>query len=156
MQLTLPKRDSKYAPAELGEAHREIIRLYAMGAGVQEIATEMGCSRSHVRYVVNSPLAMEMRRELQERKDEKCADVMGRLAEMCPNAVKLMQDVMDGEMEASIPLRIKVCESILDRAGYGKIARTQNFNVSTALTAEDILDLRKRAAAEAREVGVLA
>ena len=157
MMLSLPKRKSQYAPAELGEAHREIIRMHTLGAAIHEIAEEMGCSRHHVRYVLNSPLAMEMRKELQQRRDDECVDVTARLAKLCPKAMDVMEGVLDGEVEgASLSLRVRVCESILDRAGFGKITKTQNQNLNASLTAEDILNLQRRAETEARAVGILA
>jgi len=157
MSIALPVRKSYYAPEELSERHREIIRLYMMGVGVQEIAAKMGCGRHHVRYVVNSPLGIMMRKELTERMDESVTDVTAKLAALCPKAVELMDGVLDGEYDtASISLRVRVAESILDRTGFGKVTKTQNQNLNASLSAEDILNLQKAAREEATAAGVLA
>ncbi len=157
MELSLPQRKSRYTTQGLGDAHREIIRLYALGMPIQDIAAQMNCSRHHVRYVVNSPLGMLMREDLANRRDDAVVDVATTLAKMCPKAVELMGEVMEGKFDgASLPLRIRVCESILDRAGYGRVTKSENRNLNASLTAEDILMLQERAANEAAAIGVLA
>lgn len=155
--IALPVRKSSYVPAELGEAHREIIRLFTLGASAQDIAAQMKCSRQHVRYVVNSPMGVIMRQDLQDRRDDKVSDVTASLADMCPKAIEVMNDVMEGDIDgASLSLRVRVCESVLDRAGYGKVTKTQSSNLTASLTAEDIIALQERATKEARAVGVIA
>lgn len=157
MDLELPQRKSKYAPAELGDAHREIVRLYALGTPMQDIAEQMKCTRHHVRYVVNSPMGILMRQDLQQRRDDATVDVTATLARMCPKAVEVMNEVLEGSLDgASLPLRVRVCESILDRAGYGRVTKTQSQSLTASLTAEDIMMLQERAANEARAIGVLA
>ena len=155
--IALPTRKSRYAPKELGEKHREIIRLYTLGMDIQDIAATMQCGRHSVRYIINSPLGIQMRQELQARRDEEVMSVSERLAQVAPKALKLMQDTMEGKEDgASLPLRIKICESFLDRAGYSKILKSQNTNINTALTADEILELQGRAVAEADAAGRLA
>lgn len=151
--IALPQRKTKYAPSELGEKHREMIRMYSMGVELQRIAEAMDCSRHHVRYVVNSPMAMVMRRELEERKDEKACNVMARLAEVAPKALSVMEQALDGELEGVSPaLRIKVCEGILDRAGFGRVMKVSSQNLHATLSAEDIMRLRQRATREAAAI----
>jgi len=155
--IALPSRKTRYCPTELGDKHREMIRMYTLGASIQDIAAAMDCGRHTVRYIINSPLGLQMRKDLQERRDDEVASVSERLAQMAPKALKLMEDTMDGKEDAaSLPLRIKICESFLDRAGFSKITKSQNQNLNASLTAEDILDLQKRATQEAQASGVLA
>ena len=158
MELTLPQRTkTRYVAKELGEAHREIVRLYALGAPMHDIAEQMDCSRHHVRYIVNSPLGLMMRKELSDRRDDAVVDIGATLARLCPKAVELMNDVMVGEVDgASLSLRVRVCESVLDRVGYGRVTKTQNQNLNTSLSAEDILNLQTLAVEEATAAGVLA
>lgn len=155
--IELPTRKSRYNPKELGEKHREIIRLYTLGADIHEIAEQMGVGRHTVRYIINSPLGLQMRQELQKRRDDEVSTVSERLAQMAPKALRLMESAMEGKEEgASLPLRIRICESFLDRAGYGKVIKSQNTNINTALTADEIIDLQRRATQEASAAGVLA
>lgn len=155
-RMALPSRSSAANPEELKARHREIIRLELLGLGVSEIAEEMEVSVSQVKYVLGSPLAQQFRQELQQMRDEKVADITARLAEMCPKALDIMQDTLSGEYEdATLPLRLRVAESVLDRAGYSKIVNTRNFNIGTSLSADDIAKLRDRAKAAAAERGTL-
>lgn len=155
--ITLPQRKSRYNPQELGARQREVIRLELLGASVTDIAEQMGISRHAVRYILASPLAMQMRQELQERRDDAVVDVSSKLAEMCPKALEVMQDTLEGQFEdAGAALRNRVAMEVLDRCGYGKIVRTQNTNLNASLTAEEIIALRQRAHKEAAARGVLA
>lgn len=155
--ITLPQRKSRYNPKELGARQREVIRLELLGASVTDIAEQMGISRHAVRYILASPLAMQMRQELQERRDDAVVDVSSKLAEMCPKALEVMQDTLEGQFkDAGAALRNRVAMEVLDRCGYGKIVRTQNTNLNASLTAEEIIALRQRAHKEAAARGVLA
>lgn len=155
--IELPKRKSRYNPSELSAAHREVIRLETLGARVEEISEKLGISRHAVRYILASPLALQMRNELQARRDEAVVDVTKALAEMCPKALEVLQDTLSGEFD-DVPntFRARTALELLDRCGYGKVTRTQNLNLSTSLSAEDILELRRRAQAAAAERGILA
>lgn len=155
--LELPKRKSRYNPNELSASHREVIRLEMLGAKINEISDQMGISRHAIRYILASPLAMQMRQELQERRDDKVVDVTAKLAEMCPKALEVIEDTIQGEFD-DVPnsFRVRTALEVLDRCGYGKIVRTQNTNLNTSLTAEDIISLRERARAAAAATGVLA
>ncbi len=155
--LELPKRKSRYNPQELSAAHREVIRLETLGVKVNDISEQLGISRHAVRYILASPLAMQMRQELQERRDDKVVDVTARLAQMCPKALDVLDDTIQGEFD-DVPntFRARTALEILDRCGFGKVVRTQNTNLNTSLTAEDILALRERARAAAAASGVLA
>lgn len=157
MPITLPTRKSRYNPKELSSRHLEVIRLDMLGVGPVAISEQMGISRHAVRYILACPLAIQKRQELQQRKDDATVDIAAQLAQLCPKSVEVIGDAINGEFaDAPTSLRVKTALEVLDRCGYGKIVRTQNTNVNTSLTMEEILAIRQRAHEAAAASGALA
>ncbi len=127
-----------------------------LGAKVTAISDELGISRHQVRYILASPLAVKLRQELQKQRDERTVDIAARIAEMCPDSLDVLNKTLKGEDDqATLAMRVKVAESILDRAGYSKVINTRNLNIGTQLTADDIETLKQRAKENAFKKGIV-
>jgi len=157
LAIALPQRTRKQNLSALYERHQEIVRLKALGYSNSKIAECVGVSERMVTLTLNSPLAVGLRQEIQTRKNEDAATINERIASLSDAAVTYMQKILSGEIETASPgLRVKVCESILDRAGHSRIVKTQATNLTAHLTADEIEELRERAMISAREAGVIA
>ena len=140
----------------LRHMHREIIRLHLIGLKNTEIAAQQGVTLAVVSYTLNSPLAKQVLSNNEDEMDVEARTIHQRLEEIAPVSVDIIEDVL---LDADTPaiLRLKAAESILDRAGYGKISRVQGSHVHAhAVTVDTFMErLTTRLAVAKTEPGLL-
>jgi len=136
---------------KLWDIHKEIVRRLALGEKNTDIATQLGVTPAMVSYTKNSRIVEDRVAILQASKDADTVDLMKRIQQIAPKALDLLEGVIDGDKElgATIGLRAKTAENLMDRAGYGAVKK---MAVGSAhLTREEIEDLKTRA----RQSGVI-
>jgi len=116
-----------------------------MGMRGNDIAAFLGMSPSRVSIVKNSILGKHKLEDLCERADEEAIDVMGRIREMAPKALEVLNGLLEDTM---LDARVQkdVAFGLLDRAGFSAVHK--NVNVNAPVTPEYIEELKKRAQQE--------
>lgn len=132
--------------SEMWEIHHEITRLLVLGWKNVEIAEHLGVTQVMVSAVRNSPVVQDKLAIMKAARDADTIDVAREIQEIAPAALELLKEIIGGDVQdASIALRAKTAESMLDRAGHGAINRSQIQNVPYYLTEDEIEDLKRRA-----------
>jgi len=138
---------------ELWEVHKEIARRIVLGQKNTVIAQALGCTPQLVSMVRNSPVVKEHTEIMQGAADADCVDVARRISEMAPKALDVLEEILDDrDQNASLALKLKAAESILDRSGNSKIIKSQNLHMS--LGQADLIAIKERALQKAREAGI--
>lgn len=139
---------------KLHSVHREILRMRASGLTQINIANELGVTPAMVGLVLNSELGKLAMEEMQRKMDQEVIEVGVALQANAKHAEAFLGAVVRGdESEGVSPaLRARVCMDQLDRAGYGKITKNLTVDMSGALTAEEIAEIK----AEGRRMAGLA
>ena len=120
---TLSPSVERYGLGYIRPYHREIARRLVLGERSSQICADLGISESRMSIIVNSPLFKLEIKRLEEARDKGVADVRQQLEELSPLALEQVERTM---YQAPSPtLRFKAAESILDRAGYGAISKSQ-------------------------------
>lgn len=130
---------------KLHAVHREVIRLRASGMTHTDIANEIGMTLAFVSLVLNSELGRLAMEDLQSRMDQEVVDVGVALQRNAKTAEAFLGGIINGtEKEGISPsLRARVCMDQLDRAGFGKITKNLNVDMSGAITAEEIEEIKR-------------
>jgi hypothetical protein len=106
----------------LKDRHREMLRLSMLGLNVNEIAEKVDMTTASVSHCLNSEIGREVRNELNDSMDVDTIDVKEAMHSLTPRAVHILARTMsDREQNASLALKVKVAESLLDRTGHGKV-----------------------------------
>ena len=115
----LPQKEFKqWEPKSLNPRHREIMRRLLEGASNLEIAQEMSISPQVIVLLRGSKLFCE---ELAKLEDSADFNVIKRAETLSNEALDVLKVTMrQGRSEA---LKLRAADSILDRAGYGKIEK---------------------------------
>lgn len=130
---------------QLRDKHRKIIRLNFQGLSNKEVAAAVGCSEVNVSQILNSVLAKELGRVMQDEADFALIEARQEMALAAPKAVAeyirlLEEDPTTGSLT---PMqRVSVAGSLLDRVGLGKETKITSHNTTRYLTAEDLEHLR--------------
>lgn len=143
----LPSRTDEF---KFREEYQEAIRLKALGCKTRDIARELNLSYHHVQQAISCPFGQRMLADLQGARNSSVMDIQSRIQGMCGDALDFIEGVLDGEIESTTGLKFKVVESVLDRAGHGKITKNLNLGLSGSLTADDIEQIK----VHARESGL--
>ena len=139
--------------SEMWAVHREIARRITLGQKNTVIAEALNCTKEMVSLVRNSPVVMEHSEIMQGAADAETVDVAKRIQDLAPKSLDVLKDILeDKDDRASLALRAKVAESLLDRAGHSKIQKVQSLN--THLTLEQLNGIKARALEKAREAGI--
>jgi len=140
---------------EMWDVHKEIARRIVLGQKNNVIAEALNCSYQLVSNVRNSPVIKEHTEIMQGAADAECVDVARRITEMAPAALDVLETILtEKEGQASLALKLKTAESILDRAGHSKIQKTQNLHAH--LTGDQLNAIKERAIQKARDAGIIA
>jgi len=116
----------KYSLAEIKPHHREIARRLVLGQKASDICRNLAMSTSRMSIIINSPLFKLELKRLEEEREREVISVKKALDEIAPVALETIERTM--YMAAEEDLRFKAASDILDRAGYGKINKTDiNF-----------------------------
>ena len=148
---------------ELWEVHHEIIRRLLLGQKGSNIAKDLGVSQSMISYVRNSSVVKEKLEIMKGARDADTLDLAKRIRENAPTALRLLEDVIDGQVDTAdgekmeVPLRMRVKEAgtMLSRAGYGPITNLKGQFAHGHFTKEDIDEIKSRAQKDAKTSGAV-
>lgn len=155
------RRDRRRVPNELRrtwqvgdiwEVHHQIKRMIFMGLNNEEIAKKVGRTPVMVSMVRNSKVIKDQLAVMQAAADCKAVNLRKEIEEFAPKCLEILKDVISGtNRDASIGLRVKTSQDWLDRAGHGKIQKTENLHGH--FTAEELADLKRSAKQRAKSNG---
>lgn len=148
----LPANNRSYEIQFLQQRHREILRRLVLGESHQDIAADLGVSRTMVTYTQNSQLGREQLEKLAGGRDETVKSINGRIQELQPKAL----DILSGALDGTVPVgeganittaaQIKVAQDILGRGGHVAPTRVQGqIDHEHKLSAEDIDRIKQKA-----------
>ena len=138
----LPSRTKEF---KFREEYAEAIRLKALGYRTRDIARTLNMSYHTVQQALSCPFGRRMLADLQDARNGSVMDINERLQEMAGDAVDFMEKIMDDEVDTTVSLKLKVAESILDRAGHGRMTKNLTLGLTGTLGAEEIAEIRLRA-----------
>lgn len=111
------------------ERHHQMARMLLLGCTLEQVASAVGCSVSHVSNVKRSPIFQDKLQYLHTCADNRAIDaavsIKTRLAADASANLDLLQDVRDGKLTNDVRLRTHVAQDLLDRAGHGKITKIE-------------------------------
>lgn len=151
------RQDQRFGPVlgkkqwqvgQLWDLHHEVIRMLLLGIKQCDIAEKLGITDCQVSKIKNSQIVQDRLSLMRAARDVKTIDISRDILETAPRALKLLKNIIENEDEgrqATIGLRSKVAESILDRAGFGAVKKSQNENVVTFYNADEIERIKQRA-----------
>ena len=144
-------RTSTWVVNELWDVHHEVIRLLVLGFKNVEISAKVGLTPTQVSNIRNSPVVQQRLRDMHDVRDAEMFDAKKEIDDLLPDSFMLLRNIIRGESEgreASINLRAKTAENMIDRAVPKK---TQHEHVHGHLTAADIEEIKRRARARRAE-----
>jgi hypothetical protein len=132
------------------DIHHEISNLKLLGYENVEIAERLGVSPAMVSYTTNSQVVKDKMEVMRGARDCETLDIMKEVALKAPKALRLLEQVMDGEPgtpgeRASVGLQARTAENWLSRAGYPVQKPGVNMHLHGHFSAQDIEDIKKRA-----------
>jgi len=148
------KEDRKtFEVQKMWEVHHEIVRRLLLGQKGSHIARDLGVTPAMISYVRNSSVVKEKLEIMKGARDADTLDLAKRIRENAPIAIKLLEDVIEGEvqtatgesMEVPLGMRAKEANNMLSRAGYGPITNLKGQIAHGHFTKEDLDDIKSRA-----------
>lgn len=153
---TLPGEPRKtWQVTEMWDLHNEIARRILLGQKNVVIAEALECSPQTISLVRNSPVVQDKLALMQGAADANAVDVSKRIQEMAPEALDVLQEVLRAKEEASMALRAKVAESILDRAGHSAVRTVRTEGIHAHLSSDDLQKIKERAIEKAKAAGLV-
>jgi len=140
-----PDTRKTFEVSKIWEAHSEIIRRLLTGQKASAIAEEMNISGAMVSYVRKSRVVQDRLAELSAERDKISVDTARYIKDQVPKALRLLEQIMDGDIDAPVHLRAKEANNWLDRAGHSAIRQIATQNVHAHFSAEDIDEIKRRA-----------
>lgn len=147
----VPKR--QYEVKSLWENHHSMLRMLALGRSNTDIAAAHGVTPQTISNLRNSPIARTKLSSLRETLDNEAIDIGTRIQEFAPTALRLLEEVISGEVEAPIAIRAKYASVHLGRAGFGEVHKVASIN--THLSRDDIELIKLRALEAASDAGLI-
>lgn len=141
----------KYQICEIRNRQREIIRRVLLGQSGKEIAEDLDITPVVVSYVINSELGKEKLGTLQDEADHNAVQVRQRIAEVAPQAIKKIADIMN-DANASLGLQFRAAADLADRGGYKPVTHITGSHLHGIVTAEDLRAIKDRANATNMEI----
>jgi len=138
----------QYQIEQMWSVHHEITRLALIGMKQVDIANHLNISPVTVSYTLRSPIVQEQLKNMRAVRDLEAVDISKEIQELAPKAVKVLETLLD---DSVANIQLKAAQDILDRAGFAAVKTIRTENLHAHLTADEILDIKKRA----REVGLL-
>jgi transcriptional regulator with XRE-family HTH domain len=164
-RYTMPYRsDQRFGPVlskknwqvgQLWDLHHEVIRMLLLGMKQTDIAAKLNITDCQVSKIKNSQVVQDRLSLMRASRDVQTIDISRDILEVAPRALKLLKNIVENEGEgrqATIGLRSKVAESLLDRAGFGAVKKLQSENVHTFYDANEIERIKQRAMLASGEV----
>ena len=150
------RKDERFGPVlkktwqvgQLWELHHEVIRMLLLGMKQCDIASRLGITDCQVSKIKNSQVVQDRLALMGAARDVNTIEISKDILAVAPQALKLLKNVIAGEDEgkqATIGLRTKVAEGMLDRAGFGAVKKVQSENSHTFYSGEEIEAIKQRA-----------
>lgn len=147
----VPKR--QYEVKNVWEHHAQMLRMVALGHSNTAIADACGVTPQTISNLRNSPIAQPRLEYFRKELDREAIDIGAKITEFAPVALRLLEDVITGAVEAPIAIRAKYASAHLGRAGYAEIRKVASIN--THLTRDDIEQIKQRALMAAEDAGLV-
>lgn len=141
---------------KMNERHHQIVRYATLGYKHKQIAQKLGITAQSVGQVLSSPIVQLKRETLRGARDSKALEIMDEIEKTLPDAVKLLQnlvnggDLMEGSeyQTADRALQKSAAKDILGIAGYSPVKRSESKHMSTTLTSDEIKEMVNHAKAQ--------
>ena len=133
---------------EMWEIHHEIVRRLVLGQRPVNIAKALNVSNQMIAYVKNSPVVKNQIEIQRAARDADTIDISKRIRENAPTALKLLEDVIDGEVDGekvTLGLRVREAGNMLNRGGYAPVTNIKGQIDHTHYDAADIAAIKKAA-----------
>jgi predicted transcriptional regulator len=127
------------------EVHHEVARRLLLGQKASHIAEDLGVSEAMVSYVRNSRVVQEKLDTMSAARDAETVDIAKDIREKAPAALRLLEKIIQGEIDAPITSRAREANNWLDRAGFGAVRRVEGQFTTAHFTADDIETIKRRA-----------
>jgi len=127
---------------DLWDIHHEIIRRLVIGQRSKDIADILRISEATVNSVKGSVLARRQMDLMRAARDKEAIDISQQIQDLCPSAVKVLEEAMDPEHP--IHIRANMALKVLEMGGHKAPAKVQVSAVHSILSASDIDEIRKR------------
>lgn len=159
-----PKTDRRFAAtngrekktwevSQVWDRHHEIKRRIFLGQKNTVIAQALGISEVSVSQVRNSEIIQRQLKAMQIKADESCVDVRSEIRKLAPKAIEAMKGVLESETARDSD-KIRVAMDILDRDGHAPTQKVEHLHGH--FTAQDLMEIKERAARLAKSNGALA
>lgn len=113
----------KYGLSAIKPRHTEIARRLVLGQTQSEIARDLNMTPARLSVICASPIFKIEYNRLKELRDAGTVDISRELQEIAPGALEVIERTMyKGKTEN---IQFRAAESIMDRAGYSKINKTE-------------------------------
>ena len=154
---TAPKRGKKEMPfrkpptlsvpanGNMFERHHQIARLLLLGLPQNKVAEVVGVSPTTITNLKSSPVFQHKMALLRARADDQALDVSAEFLKDAHRSYKLLKSVRDGELSKDVPLRVRVAQDLLDRAGHSRIQKIEGRHAIAHLDGEAIEQIKRRA-----------
>ena len=124
--------------------HTEIARMLVIGCLSQrDICKRLDISESWLSLLIQQPLMQIQIKKLQEARDRDSLDLINQMDKASMSAFELVERTM--YQTKSERMGVHCAESILDRAGYGKVTKSistnMNANIDATMTREELIQL---------------
>jgi transcriptional regulator with XRE-family HTH domain len=142
-----------YEVKSLWQNHEQMLRMVALGCSNEQVAQACGVTAQTVSNVRNSPVAQGKLLQLRSSLDAEAIDIGAKINEFAPVALKLLEEVISGQIDAPIAIRAKYASIHLARAGFGEVKKIASVN--THLTRDDIEVIKQRALSAAIDANLI-
>lgn len=140
----LPDGEEKsYRVVRLMEQHHEVLRLLVLGRKPREIAAITGLCENFISNLRNSPIAKQQLEILMVGRDAEAVETATVIARVQTRAAKLLEDVIRGDVIASVGEKIKTAQDMLSRGGTSPIQRIKS-EIQYGLTEEALEEIKSR------------
>jgi len=141
-----PELRRKWTIGEIQEGHHEVLRLVVLGYKDTEISKIVGMTPDHIGCIRRSPIAQDKIEIMRGARDADTVDLIKEIQDLAPKALDTLRGVMDStDPEIKVSQKIKVAESILDRAGFAPKKNIRAEHVHAHLTSDEITAIKMRA-----------
>ena len=141
-----PEKKKAFEVSEMWEVHHEIVRRLVLGQKNADIARDLKISPAMVSYVRNSPVVRDKLEIMKGARDADTIDLAKKIREGAPQALRLLEDIIAGEvetasgetLEVAVGLRAKEANNWMNRAGYAPIQNIKGQILHAHYDAEEI------------------
>lgn len=131
--------------------NKRIAQLLVAGLSDKDTAQAVGVSPGTVSALKKQPLFLSYMDKLQAMQEADVVNIRAELEELAPKAVKRLEMLLNSQQQG---IALAASKDILDRAGYNKVEKVQQFNANVHITPEQMSDIRQKIE-EMRKLGVV-